>query len=339
MQVYRFLDIKNIKMEKTVNISNKDGKKRIPYLDVAKAICIFLMVVGHHTTNETLLIYIYSFHMPALFAISGILYKPRSWIKTILSFGIPVAFYSLLNLIYLLVISEIKINQVFTKELLFRFFHYRYGLGDGLFMGDWFIWALIALRLLWGDIHLLGFIRKYFIYITIFTIIYMTFESHLITIEVLSRGYFWGRAIPSLPFFCMGLYIKNKKWDPKEMPNYHLIFIIPIVILIMINGYCSINENEYGFSYLIFYLTAICSTIFLFKIASYIRESKAITIISKGTLLILGLHIPILNLLEMIFPSYTYEILPAFVLLICYYPIQWLDRWCPELLGRIRWNI
>ena len=72
---------------------------------------------------------------------------------------------------------------------------------------------------------------------------------------------------------------------------------------------------------------------------SYSDVAKAITIISKGTLLILGLHIPKLHLLEMIFPSYTYEILTVFVLLISYYPIQWFDRWCPELLGRIMCNI
>ena len=62
---------------------------RIVYLDSAKFICIFLMVVGHWTSNETILLYIYSFHMPALFVISGMLYKPKKWYKTILSFGIP----------------------------------------------------------------------------------------------------------------------------------------------------------------------------------------------------------------------------------------------------------
>ena len=60
------------------------------------------MVVGHWTSNDILIRYIYSFHMPALFIISGYLYKPRPWIKSILSFGIPVAFYSLLNLVFLL---------------------------------------------------------------------------------------------------------------------------------------------------------------------------------------------------------------------------------------------
>ena len=73
-------------------------KHRIVYLDWSKTICIFLMVVGHWTSNELLLRYIYSFHMPALFVISGYLYRPHSWIKTVISFCVPVIFCSFINL-------------------------------------------------------------------------------------------------------------------------------------------------------------------------------------------------------------------------------------------------
>ena len=75
--------------------------QRIGFIDIAKTFCIFLMIVGHWTENEMLWRYIYSFHMPALFVISGYLYKPRVWWKTALSLGLPVLFYSLLNLLIL----------------------------------------------------------------------------------------------------------------------------------------------------------------------------------------------------------------------------------------------
>lgn len=47
--------------------------ERIVWIDWAKSICIFLMVVGHWTQNDNVLLFIYSFHMPALFIVSGTL--------------------------------------------------------------------------------------------------------------------------------------------------------------------------------------------------------------------------------------------------------------------------
>lgn len=310
-------------------------RERIAYIDIAKTICILLMVVGHWTTNSTLLMYIYSFHMPALFVISGYLYKPHSWKRTLLSFGVPVAFYSLINLAVLIQTGELTINSILSKEVFYSFFHYRYGLGEGLYMGDWFIWALLGLRLLFGDIKGLSILKKYYIYISIIVIVYMTFEYYLISVDKLCRGWYIGRLLPSLPFFCFGFFIKERKWDPHSLSIYHVLFFAFIfVILPLINGACSINSNEYGMSYIIFLVNAIVSTLFIFSISVSIPENQFATIISKGTLLILGLHVPIMKALDSILPYYCDYIIPILAILLCYYPILWLDKWCPLLLGK-----
>ena len=93
-------------------------RERIAYIDIAKTICIILMVVGHWTTNSTILLYIYSFHMPALFVISGYLYKPHSWKRTLLLYAVPVAFYSFINLAALILTGELAINRIISKEVL-----------------------------------------------------------------------------------------------------------------------------------------------------------------------------------------------------------------------------
>lgn len=316
------------------------ANNRIPYIDTAKTICIFLMVVGHWTSNEMLWTYIYSFHMPAFFVVSGFLYRSHSWIKTIISFGIPVVFYSILNLFFLVLTQEIAINDVFTGAMFFRFFHYRYGLGEGLFMGDWFIWALLALRLFYGDISFLGVLRKYYIYFALFAIVYMSFEDYLISVDSLFHGWYIGRALPSMPFLCFGFYLKERGWSPNTLSVSVIIFLfVASILLPCINGGCSINGNIYGLSYFVFLVNAIASTLFLFYISSRIGANKHLAIISKGTLLILGLHMPILKTLEMLFPIWTREFLPLLVLPLCYYPIKWLVKWCPELLGKIRWSI
>lgn len=310
---------------------------RIVYLDTAKFICIFFMVVGHWTSNEIILLYIYSFHMPALFIISGMLYKPRLWYKTILSFGIPVVFYSIINLFVLIALREISIGQLPTKEMFFRFFHYRYGLGEGLFMGDWFLWALLGLRLIFGDIHFFGFLRKYYVPISFCAIAYMSFESYLVSIDTLYRGMYFGRMIPSMAFFCLGLFLKDCNWQPQNMNHYVVILLgCAFIIFPIFNGYGSLNSNCYGVSYLVYFINASLSTFFLFAVLNYIPSMKFVTTISKGTLLILGMHIPIMKILNLICPTFFYELLPIVVLLICYFPIIYLEKWCPILLGKLR---
>lgn len=60
--------------------------KRIIWIDWAKAILIYLMVVGHCLPVKWQGTLIYAFHMPAFFVISGYLYKPHHWLKTLKSF-------------------------------------------------------------------------------------------------------------------------------------------------------------------------------------------------------------------------------------------------------------
>lgn len=312
-------------------------KKRIPYIDTCKFVCIFLMVIGHWSSNSLLLLYIYSFHMPALFVISGFLYKPRSWHKTILSFSVPFFFYSLLNLFFLLIIGDISIDQLFSKALFLRFLHYRYGLGDGFFCGDWFLWALLSLRLLFGDIDFLAVIRKYYVPISFIVIIYMTFETYLLGIDTLFHGWYIGRLIPSLPFFCFGFLLKESSWSPCNIAPYELFLLsIASVIFPFINGFCSINSNEFGMAYMIYFFSAIATTLLLLIISNYVPTIKFIQISSKGTLLILGMHMPIMRGLSYILPNIMFDFLPFLVIPICFFPILWLDRHCPILLGKLR---
>lgn len=311
--------------------------KRIAYIDTAKTICIFLMVVGHWTSNDVLIKYIYSFHMPALFIISGYLYKPRPWHKTFLSFGVPVAFYSLLNLCFLVAIREIPVSSICSKEMFFRFFHYRYGLGDGLYMGDWFIWALLGLRLLFGDIKYFSLFRKYFYIIGACVILYMSIESYLLNIDRVFRGWYIGLFIPSLPFFCLGFLLKDNKWNPNTVSNSCLFLLFILFLLMpMLNGLCSINSHEYGYSYAIYFINASASTLLVFVISYRIPSTRFCTVISKGTLLILGIHMPLIKILNGLLPlNFSYAV-PVVVLILCYFPIKWLDKWCPPLLGRLK---
>ncbi len=49
------------------------GNSRLQYIDVLKGIAIILVLIGHRSVNEYVTVFIYMFHMPLFFFISGYL--------------------------------------------------------------------------------------------------------------------------------------------------------------------------------------------------------------------------------------------------------------------------
>lgn len=323
--------------KKQMEPSSSNTVHRIAYIDTAKAICIFLMIVGHWTNIEWLRVYIYSFHMPTMFVISGYLYKPHSWKNTIVAFSIPLLCFSLLSLGVKIIIGEMSPYSISFPKTFFLIFHYRYGLGESLMTGDWFLWALIALRFMFGDISWMSGLKKYYIPIAIFSIIYMTLESRLISIDTIFRGYIIGRAIPCLPFFCFGFWLKNKQWEPKKLPLTIIILIFAVFLTVPpVNKATGIIDNGYGYSYIIFFICAIAISLLIFWISNKIPPNKFIVTISKGTFVVLGTHMPILLILNKLLPPKTEQILPFITIALCYYIIIFCEKYCPILLGKIK---
>ena len=53
-------------------------KERIEWVDIAKGIAIIAMIIGHGCPKRAIVSFIFSFHMPLFFILSGIVYKTNS---------------------------------------------------------------------------------------------------------------------------------------------------------------------------------------------------------------------------------------------------------------------
>ena len=81
--------------------------KRLDYIDIAKGICILLVILGHELTWEDPLRYfIYCFHIPLFFILSGMTMK----IKNETEQGLKKFF---LKNVYKLLIPYLEISVVF----------------------------------------------------------------------------------------------------------------------------------------------------------------------------------------------------------------------------------
>lgn len=92
------------------------SKDRIDWIDNLKAIGIYLMVLGHHETmSNDVVKYIYSFHMPLFFFISGFLFDYERY-PTIKSFAlqriktliVPYFVFSFITFIIFVLFTEIR---------------------------------------------------------------------------------------------------------------------------------------------------------------------------------------------------------------------------------------
>ncbi|MBR3357486.1 MAG: acyltransferase family protein [Solobacterium sp.] len=109
--------------------------KRIDYLDICKGILIILVVIGHVIQiididkDSYLIKFIYSFHMPAFFMISGYLFNADKWKRK----GF----------------KEFLINRINKNLIPYFFFEYLYGFTAVLFSNhaglNWKGWIMEAL--------------------------------------------------------------------------------------------------------------------------------------------------------------------------------------------------
>ena len=148
-----------------------NNQSRETWVDWAKALSIFFVVVGH-IGWDFLHPFVYAFHVPAFFVISGYLYKKANWVNTLLSFTIPVLFFSLFWFFVSLIRTHFNFQETWASN---TWFVYKLDNNRPIFTGLWFLEVLFVGRLLLGDAGF-DFVRKHY---KLFTLIALLFSMLL----------------------------------------------------------------------------------------------------------------------------------------------------------------
>lgn len=324
--------------------------KRIVWIDWAKAILIYLMVVGHCFPVKWQSDMIYAFHMPAFFVISGYLYHPHSWQRTVKSFGIPVLFFSFVHLV-VYILWNIWKGSLDLSNFIVRFFG-PFFVADSpgidyvyLCRGVWFIITLFCCRLFFGDIKAFSFVRKHAVLVLILLLIWLTIEPFILKDNPLLYFKCY-RMIPSMPFVIVGYLMKDSFHVERiNRKTFFLLFAF-FVTVSELQGRCNILNYVFGISYLLFFVNAVIGSVCLFYICNHFKENKMIICFSVGTFLILAFNMDLKIFLELLLNKinlgflkdydWLFAWIESFVIMaICYYPIKWLMRKCPILLGKV----
>jgi acyltransferase len=288
---------------------------RQDWIDSLKGMAIILVVIGHLTTiSSGLNQYIYSFHMPLFFFISGYLINFEKYInleKTYLikrasSLIIPYFFFSIISYIFYIAMDclyqpQIQNVDVFGKGVFFNL--YAVICSANGYLIDTPLWFLPCLLIT----EILFFISKKFFkqnYEFLALVIIFSIIGFLYHVYIPLRMP-WGIdiALTGIVFYSAG-YLFRRKYEDAFFRKSYVFFSVLFFIHItssFINSRVDMYKLTYN-NYFLFYLSAFSGILFYIYVFKMIKPSKILQFYGKNSLIILGIHYLIISTLKYTLP-------------------------------------
>ena len=240
-------------------------KSRIIWIDFAKVFVMLLVIADHlGFQDERVSSWIWSFHMPAFFFLSGIFSKPEMNIIESIKHDLyrlllPVLLWHLIgSFIWLpLTAYNMKTGDVWGayKNLQIDFFT-GYGMGFG-----WFMVCLFWIRIMHKFLHKLKFLGVIVGFTVLPLIAYSVHKFIAIPFYILE-------SLMAFPFYFLAFMLKNflhriEKLDTKKIVFGTILFFMSSLILLSFNGNGAINGMRYGNNLLLFYLQGTMGSFFV----------------------------------------------------------------------------
>ena len=279
--------------------------QRFDYIDWMKAIGIWLIVLGHvPITNEDVVGWIFSFHVPLFFFISGYLFKDVNNDKLFLwnNFRnlilVTIPYFLIRFLLGTLPFGVLSHNSFDNICIAFSDSLFNYLLLNNKIGPIWFLIALFWMRLS----HWLLYNKLLFNELIVF--LFSTIVATLVLLQPLRiSSYQIFNFLIGFPFFTIGFLCKKQSVDI-IFRKYSLLLIpfsIFSFIAFRINGSVNMNSFEYGHYALLFYIFALCGIFSLYIFFLRAKSNVIVLNISQGTLVILGLHLILIDFFKLIY--------------------------------------
>lgn len=316
-------------------------ESRLVWLDWMKALAILSIIWGHFFSAGHL--YLYVFSVQVFCIISGFLWKKSPNWKICLQ-----------KCFWQLFVPTVIMSIIMQLEAYLRCFALGqdYGiswswffewllLGHRWCMGPcWYFYTLIIMRIL---MQLLP--QRWWVYlltsivIASGAVVFQHFDYEISNANV--------NVLVCMPLFLIGVLIKPlRSWLCGLHNNVtEVILLLTGAILVYMcgryNGYVWMYLCGYGHSFLLYVIGAMAGLLVLFVVSVWLGRlpyRQMVLTLSKGSILIIGLHIIIVRrLTELSDRLWGEDLLLSVVILFCFVPIiRLVEIFFPILLGRYR---
>lgn len=235
------------------------GKERLLFVDIAKGICILLVVLGHAISKERAMHqYIYSVHIPTFILLSGFFEKKQENYlpylrKTFSRLYFPFLFFVLLDFLVIM----FQYHTSFLYYLIHSF------LGATGFecvynVPTWFLLDLFIVKAVFQLFHRIDnakLMKMVLVAIIILGVSYMTLSDYY---DFIYRYWPINSLIPVLTYYCIGFLVRNtikmisqtfNGDNTKDKVFLSVIMLMCFVILIptsQLNGVVSFFGNKFN---------------------------------------------------------------------------------------------
>lgn len=286
------------------NNKEKVIEERISYIDGAKGIGIFLVILGHHLLDSQLIVnWINSFHMPLFFIISGYLSGNRnkaisfqSYVKKKFeSLVYPYITFSLINLLWYLIFHIIcKVSADMTMaDVVIRIFT-TYGYHALWFLPTMF-WCSIAMYV--GEKKRLFTPVGTCLLIIVGSVVSIILHNiSFFNEKVWHLMNYFSRVILGVSFICIGKYLSLLM---KYLDNIKEWVLLIGCSALSVTLFIFLPDTSFSFSRignpLIFYPTACAGSIAILLISkkTFFGKATFFQFLGKNSLIVLALHMDI----------------------------------------------
>lgn len=312
---------------------------RLVWLDWMKVWATLAVIWGHFFSKGD--VFVFVFNLQVFCVISGFLYKKSPNWKTCLQKCFWQLLVPTVIMSFMMHIEAYLRNMALgtTYNISWPWFFEWLLLGHRWCMGPcWYFYSLIVMRLImqllpekkW--IYALGFLT---LSCGALYLDHIGFEASNANINVLL----------CMPFFLIGVFLKPLKQVFNSLHNYVMeltLLIISVVLVVLCahwNGYVWMYLNHFGNNYVLYILGGMAGTVMLYVVSLWLSRlpyRNMAIILSKGSIVIIGLHIIIVRrLVELPNRMWGEDVLWALGILMVFIPIiRLIELFCPVLLGR-----
>lgn len=235
---------------------------RIPWIDAAKGLGMLLVILGHCVYQGGFLHnYIFSFHMPLFFILSGICYKAVS-VKTVIvkktkSLILPYIWFSLLGLALTLIIPEWR-GELTIKGLLTDI--YLCSPSYVNVSSIWFLVCLFVVTVVFSAINKDRKTKRQWVWVTLLAIggfIFAYFSNSLDILPCNRLPFNIDTALVSILFFAIGYYFKSRIMNTASKCDNLSKLSLFIIVAALVTVLCTLYNGRVNLHGLIYKNVAV----------------------------------------------------------------------------------
>jgi acyltransferase len=309
---------------------------RINWIDQAKGIGILLVVLGHMNIPMNLSVFIFSFHMPLFFFISGFLFNENKYannLKQILLSKIKTLLWPFLTFTFLGLVFLV-FSKNYSEITNFNWSDFILG-NKSINAPLWFLTALFSAEIVFSQI--IRICKTKIVPIIVIVLLFGTLGFINIYTKNLSFFLNIHVALIAQLFFSLGWILKKYNLTKKIQNTIQLLIASVLLFLTLVttslnNSRLDMIENNYGNLFLTF--TSAILGIFLIVILSKLIlkinfTNKIFEYLGKNSLVILGTHVIIAPFIVSLFGAVPYRLDRVLTILAIYLSIEFFNRFFP----------